>query len=227
MEGVDELAASCKQEIGRLTDQAMNGQLTFEEVFRQRLEIIQPNRKQVRAVGARYIEQIVPWTREVVDALQSLGKNVWIVSGGIQEAVDSFAEHLNIPTKHIRAISLHHDEAGQYAGFDSNNPLTRNGGKAIVLEEISRIDNTDRIVLVGDGATDLEAAGQVARFIAFGAVVRRETVFAAAKFGCESPTMAGLLPLILEKQEIELVRQRPNGSALVAAAENEHGGRLR
>jgi hypothetical protein len=43
----------------------------------------------------------------------------------------------------------------------------------------------------------------VRRFVAFGGVVRREVVFAAAAVSCDAADLAALLPLLLAPDEIE------------------------
>lgn len=49
-EGIDELANYCGKadEVKRLTKEAMQGSMTFQEALRRRLNIIRPSQKQVR-----------------------------------------------------------------------------------------------------------------------------------------------------------------------------------
>ena len=100
---------------------------------------------------------------------------------------------------------MHFDGAGRYAGFDEASPLARAGGKPAVLAALRAPG--ERLALVGDGATDLEAAPAVARFVAFGGVERRESVFARAKATCDVADFAALLPLLCSAEEIESLRE--------------------
>ena len=54
---------------------------------------------------------------------------------------------------------------GEYAGFDENEPTSRTGGKAVVIEFLKTQYNYQKVVLIGDGATDLEAAPPADAFI--------------------------------------------------------------
>ena len=97
-------------------------------------------------------------------------------------------------TLHYRAdhaTVVRFDAAGSYAGFDAASPLARAGGKLDVLRALG-VELRGPLALVGDGATDLEAAPAAARFVAFGGVVRRPAVFAGAAVRAEDPDLAAL-----------------------------------
>jgi hypothetical protein len=55
--------------------------------------------------------------------------------------------------------------------------------------------------------SDLEAAegGALARFVAFGGVVRRPEVFARARIGAEGKDLACLLPLLASEREMRIL----------------------
>lgn len=48
-------------------------------------------------------------------------------------------------------------EDGSYAGFDATEFTSRSGGKAEAVQHIRAAYGLQRVVAVGDGATDLEA----------------------------------------------------------------------
>src|SRR5258706_3830233 len=87
IEGIDELAGSLRQDIGELTRRAMAGELSLESVYGLRLERIRPSRAAVEALGAQYVQHLVPGACELIAALRFLGKRVCIVSGGLAPAV--------------------------------------------------------------------------------------------------------------------------------------------
>ncbi len=216
IEGIEELARGEQfAEIARLTEDAMEGRLPLDAVFARRLELVRPSREQVREIGRLYVERAVPGARELVRALRDLGKRTAIVSGGILPAVRHLAEELGIGEVHAVDVSFALD--GSYAGFDERSPLARAGGKAEVLRNLARTQGAGRLCFVGDGATDLEAAEAAARFIAYGGVVRRESVFARARITCDARDFRALAPLVLAPEEIASLRQRPEHAALVAA----------
>jgi phosphoserine phosphatase len=125
---------------------------------------------------------------------------VCIVSGGLLPAVRHVAEALGIRGEDVRAVDLRFDAAGRYAGFDERSPLARAHGKVAALASLKRPG--ERLAFVGDGATDLEAAGEAERFIAFGGIVRHERVLASARVRCLEPDFRALVPLLFSREEL-------------------------
>ena len=219
IEGIEELAVGREHEIRELTDRAMNGELPLEAVYGERLERIRPNADAVRTIGERYVENLLPNVREIVAALRFLKKRVCIVSGGVLAPVRALASAIGVDEREVDAVALFHDAAGEYAGFDVDSPLARAGGKLAVVTEIASGEGArPPVALVGDGATDLEAAPACARFVAFGGVERRDAIFAAADETCETADFAALLPLLVDASELAQLEGHPEHAALVAIA---------
>ena len=220
IEGIDELARDCKSEVQALTERAMSGSLPLEEAYGARLELIRPTRAELERVAAMYTTEAQPHARELIAALQSLGKRVLVVSGGLLPAVRAFARELGIDAPgDVRAVGLRFDEHGEYAGFDEASPLARSGGKRPVLRAIA--SQSPNIVLIGDGVTDLEAAPEVQRFIAYGGVAARPEVQAAAHVTCTSADLAALVPLLLTTGECDRLRASGSHSTLLEAAASQ------
>jgi len=219
IEGIEELAEERQDEIRELTDRAMNGELPLEAVYGARLEAIQPTASQIAQLGQRYYDHVAPRAAELVAALQFLGKRVCVVSGGLLEPVRDLAARLGIAAEEVDAVDVRHDADGRYAGFDETSPLARAGGKIDVLQHLASGPGArPPIVLIGDGATDLEAAVVCGRFVAYGGVDRREPVFAGADVTCEVHDFAALVPLLLAEDEIEELAGNPDHAPLVRAA---------
>lgn len=195
IEGIEELAAGHRAEVERLTTLAMQGALPLEDVYGRRLDLIRPTEKDVKRIGSRYIERLVPGAVETVRGLQEVGIGVYILSGGLAPAVRVVGRHLGVPETRIAAVELWFDDRGRYTGFDLDSPLARSGGKRIWVE--SRTDLVRPVLLVGDGATDLEARPAVDRFAAFTGVVRRDTVVAEADYVITGPSLEPVLGLAL------------------------------
>lgn len=167
--------AHAYREIEEMTREAMEGLIPVEAVFGRRLKIIRPTRVETESIGALYIETVEPDVREVLAALRQDGRwEVVIVSGGYRQAIYPLAEYLEV--ERVEAVDLHFDEKGGYRGYDIDYPTTRSGGKPEVVRRLRREMDAGRIVMVGDGVSDLEAKPEVDLFVGFGGFVEREKV---------------------------------------------------
>src|SRR5579885_993873 len=89
IEGVDELARLKGKEgrVALLTQKAMDGDLDLADVYGKRLKAIRPTRGQLATIEQLYWDRMVEDAREVVSALQFLGKQIFIISGGLATPV--------------------------------------------------------------------------------------------------------------------------------------------
>ena len=92
IEGIDELARQKGKfdEVKEMTDAAMDGEVHLQTVYDRRLDLLSPTRSEIRELEHQYRETVVPDAGEVIQALQSLGKQIFIVSGGLLAAVRPF-----------------------------------------------------------------------------------------------------------------------------------------
>jgi phosphoserine phosphatase len=194
VEGIDELAQAERAEVAKLTEAAMRGELALEDVYGKRLRIIRPTKQRVEALGRLYVERVVDGAAEVCRALIDAGRDVRVVSGGLQPAVLHLARHLGIPDSRVAAVEIYFDDSGNYAGYDVHSPLARSGGKLALLQawlpELAK-----PVMMVGDGATDLEVKPAVDFFVAYAGVVARPNVIAAADFVIHSRSLSPILSL--------------------------------
>lgn len=205
IEGIDVLADESGHvgAVEALTDGAMTGRQDLANVYEKRLDLVTPSRGQVAAVARAYIRNAVSDASDTVEALHEIGLQVYVVSGGLGEAVSEFAMHLGVPPEHVKAVKPRFDRlSGQwwtedhtqdaYAGFEDG-PLTVTDGKAEVIRELLA-DAKGRSLLVGDGTSDLAAASAVDLFVGFGGVLTRPRVAAEAAAFLEAPSLA---PVVL------------------------------
>ena len=224
IEGIDELARLVRDgrrlagEVAALTERAMAGELALEAVYAQRLELLKPDRGALEALGGLYVERRLPHGEALVRALRALGKRVCIVSGGLLQPVQALARALGVDESEVFAVEAFLDREGRYVGFDDESPCARAGGKLDVARELSSADRGGGVALVGDGATDLEAAPAARRFVAFGGVVRRPAVFERATVTCSAPDLAALAPLLLAPDELEQLAALGGHEALLHAS---------
>ena len=202
IEGIDELArrSDLEAEIAPLTEGAMDGTLSIEDVYARRLEIVRPDRDALEWLGARYIEELVNGAGETIAALQRLGKPVYVVSGGLLQPVTTLAEALAIEPANVRAVEVHLDSAGCYSGFNANSPLVRSDGKAEICSELSARHGP--IAIVGDGVTDLAAKSGGAYVVGFGGVVNRKVMAERADSFVADATLVSTLELLLTDSEL-------------------------
>ena len=111
VEGIDVLAgqAGRSENVKRLTDAAMNGEMDLEDVYGERLAQIHPSRTQVQSLRQVYKDNAVTDAALVIAVLQHLGHETYIVSGGLEDPVREFGISLGIPTDHIRAVGVEYD----------------------------------------------------------------------------------------------------------------------
>lgn len=196
IEGIEVLGAAHHDEIARLTTSAMQGHTALEDVYARRLALARPARRDLDALAEQYVSTLVPDARDVVRALDAEGIDVRIVSGGLRPAVLAVAVALGVPEERVAAVDLQFEEDGSYRGFDASSPLSRSGGKGTVIAAWQPAVPRPSM-LVGDGATDLEARPAVDAFVAFAGVVRRRDVVASADHVIDGPSLAPVVPLAL------------------------------
>ena len=121
IEGVDELLEfadpELRRDIAALTTQAMDGTLPLAEVYESRLSKLAPRREQLDLIGEHYVKHLVPDALATIQALQSLGKHVGIVSGGLLVPVRHLAAHLGVPLDCVHAVPLHFHPDGTARGL--------------------------------------------------------------------------------------------------------------
>ena len=154
----------------------MGGSVLFEVALQARLDLIRPSRAQVDQIAAEGQLHLTPRIAELVARLLELGKRVCLVSGGFRQMIAPVAARLGIDAGCVFANQLLFDDAGAYAGFDATEFTSRSGGKGRAIEHIKNAFGCARVVMIGDGATDLEARPPADIFIGFGGVVEREAV---------------------------------------------------
>ena len=178
IEGIDELARLrgpeiCAQ-VTALTEDAMNGRIRIEEIFGLRLEAIRPTRDDAEAVGRAYVAAVEPTARATIAGLKGQGWTPAIISGGFRQAIRPLADFLGVDR--VEAVDLRFAPDGSYAGYDSGYPSTRSGGKLQIIEGLRSEFRADRVVMVGDGVSDLETRPAVDLFVGFGGYAMRDRV---------------------------------------------------
>ncbi len=204
IEGIDELARAKGDDVFAqvvaLTDAAMNGEVPIIEVFPRRMEMIRPDRELSDAVARLYQETVVPGVAEMIRELKAAGWLPVILSGGFAPLIKPLARDLGID--HVDAVPLYFHEDGSYSGYGTDYPTTRNLGKNEVIREWKNALLPDRVVMMGDGISDMETRPDVDLFVGFGGVVARKKVESGCDYWLADMSDRSRLMGILSEEEM-------------------------
>lgn len=202
IEGIDELANEnhVGTSVQLLTSEAMGKTGINPDLYRERLQLVQPNKLQVDKLGETYYAHRVPDACEVIAIFQRLNKTIYIISAGLAPAVIQFGDFLKIPTSNIFAVDVSFDANDNYQDFDSQSPMTMRDGKRTIVSELKAANG--RVAHIGDGLNDYIAHDLSTRFIGYGGVYYRKNIAADCEFYIKAKSLAAMLPLLLTQQEV-------------------------
>ena len=177
-EGIDVLAAHAGvgEQVAALTRSAMGGNVLFQDALRARLELIHPSRQLVESCLAAHPPQLTPGIAELISTLEQRGTHVYLISGGFVQMIAPLAAQLALPRGRVIANTLLFNHDGSYCGFDEAAFTSRSGGKGVAIAELKKRHGYRPLIMIGDGATDLEARPPADGFIGYGGIVVRENV---------------------------------------------------
>ncbi|CAL9079375.1 unnamed protein product [Musa textilis] len=183
-EGIDELADFCGagKAVAEWTTKAMSGSVPFEEALAARLSLFNPSLSQVKDFLKKRPPRISPGIAELTKKLMAQNIDVYLISGGFRQMINPVALQLGIPLENIFANQLLFGSSGEFVGFEAKEPTSRSVGKATAVQQIRKVHDYKALVMIGDGATDLEAKkpGGADLFICYAGVQMREAVAAKA-----------------------------------------------
>ena len=163
----------------------MEGNTKFDEALSTRLSIMKPSRESILKCLDEHPLQFSPGIERLIDILSERGTSVYLVSGGFRIMIEPLARKLCVGRDHIYANTILFHEAGdnedgkvegEYAGFDSSELTSRDMGKPAALSKIKESGGYDTVVMVGDGATDMQARPPADAFVGYGGVAVRDAV---------------------------------------------------
>jgi phosphoserine phosphatase len=165
-EVIDELAklAGVADEVVKVTEAAMRGEIEFQESFRRRVALLR-GLKETRVRDLLDTIPLVEGAEQLIGTLKMLGYKTAILSGGF----NFFAQHLQtrLGIDYVFANDL--DIVDGVVSGEVRTPIVDGARKAELLREIARLENIslDQVVAVGDGANDLPMLGIAGMGIAF------------------------------------------------------------
>lgn len=165
-EVIDELAARAGvgEEVARLTERAMRGELDFAEALARRVALLEGLDERVLEDVARRLP-LTEGAEHLVGTLKSLGYKTAILSGGFGYFGRHLQERLGIDHLHANELEM---EAGRLTGR-VREPIVDGARKAALLAELARGEGIDlqQVISVGDGANDLPMLSIAGLGIAF------------------------------------------------------------
>ena len=192
--------AGAGAEVARITAAAMSGQIEFAAALDARVKLL-------TGLPERVLEEVrqeitlTAGARELIAALQKLGHQVGIVSGGFIDVIEPLAKELNIDF--IRANKLEIIE-GKLTGRLEGSVIDR-AGKAQALRDFAKISDVEiaETVAIGDGANDIDMLKIAGIGIAFNAKPILQSV---ADISLNTPNLDCALYLMgLSEAEIALI----------------------
>lgn len=178
-------AVDAKKRLHDITNAGMAGRMALRDSLEARLQLASLDRAMVARIAEDLRKRVTPGMASLLRQLRSQGDELHAVSGGFADLLEPVLGDLGFGRSEIHANNfVYVDEC--VAGLDPECPLSRNGGKAEILNRIST--HASITIIIGDGMTDFEAFEQGAadKFIGFGVIAQREVVLAAAEWAGES-----------------------------------------
>jgi D-3-phosphoglycerate dehydrogenase len=164
-----------KKQIVEITNQGMDGSISFRESLERRLSLLSPSRHHLTPLIAELKGSVSESFKRNKEFFQTHADHIYIISNGFKEFIEPIVTEFGIKSENILANEFKFDEGGKVIGFDSENPLSANGGK---VEQLKKLNLPGDVYVIGDGYTDYEIkhAGLANKFYAFTENVTRENV---------------------------------------------------
>jgi phosphoserine phosphatase len=191
-EVIDELArlAGVGEEVAKITESAMRGELNFDESFTRRVGLLKGLPAE-QALALRERIPLSPGAERLFRTLKSRGYYTAILSGGFTFFAESLQARLGIDEFHANELEI---VDGKVTGRVIP-PIMNGTRKAALLQQIAEREKIplEEAVAVGDGANDLPMMQLAGMSIAYRAkpIVRAQADHSIATLGLD-----GLLYLI-------------------------------
>jgi phosphoserine phosphatase len=186
-EVIDELAkaAGAGEEVARITESAMRGEIDFKESLRQRVATLKGLDESVLEEIARTLP-LTEGAERLISTLKRLGFKIAILSGGFSYFGRYLQQRLGVDYVHANELEI---ENGKMTGR-VRGEIVDGARKAYLLRTIADREGIDlkQVIAVGDGANDLPMLDLAGLGIAFHAkpVVKKGAKQAISTLGLDS-----------------------------------------
>ena len=190
--------AGCLDKVRAVTEQAMRGELDFEESLHARVALLAG--LDASALDRVYDDLVLaPGARTLVRTLKRLGYRFAIVSGGFSQVTDRLAAELGIDFAAANELEV---VDGRLTGRITG-PVVDRAGKAEALRRFAAAAGVSEAatVAIGDGANDLDMLSAAGLGIAFNA---KPVVQKAADTAVNVPYLDAIMYLLgISREEVE------------------------
>lgn len=193
------------ERLEKLTNQGMEGTISFRESLQQRLALLEANQKHLPQLIETLKKKISPSFVRNEAFFKENREDIYIISNGFREFIVPIVKELGIKEENVFANTFEIDENGKITGFDRDNVLSSNGGKVSTLKTL---DLKGDVYMIGDGYTDYEvkAAGFANKFYAFTENIERGSILEKADH--ITPSMDEFLYLFKMNKAISYPKNR-------------------
>lgn len=190
--------AGCEEEVRRVTEAAMRGELDFEESLRARVALLAGLPASVLD-DVRSAVRLTPGARTLCRTLKRLGYRIALVSGGFGEVIAPLAAELGVDYMVANELEVHEGVlTGEVSG-----PVVDRQGKAEALRRFADHSGIplEQTVAIGDGANDVDMISLAGLGIAFNA---KPALRAAADTSVNVPYLDAVLHVLgITREEVE------------------------
>lgn len=139
------------QKIEDLTNKGIEGEISFTDGLRKRLELIQPHRDHLEPLVSRLRRKVSTSIKRNKEFFRDHKEQLFVVSAGFKEFIIPIVAEFGIPEDRVYANTFVYDDKGTIVGFDDENLLSLPDGKRAQLKAM---DLEGEVFVIGDGYSD-------------------------------------------------------------------------
>jgi len=164
--------------IKMITNQAMNGEISFDKALNQRIKLLNAHKGHIELVIKQIKNNISTSFLKNKSYLKKNSENCFIVSGGFKEIIYPIVKSFGFKKENIYANEFIYDKEN-IISIDKKNPLSKDLGKVKIADNIKGNN-----IIIGDGYTDYEIKkyGKAILFIQFIENINRNKLNSKANF---------------------------------------------
>lgn len=162
------------EEIKRITEETMNGSVSFDSVFKQKLEILSPTVEELYDLGKYYLHYIIAGMPDLLEKLQREWHTLGIITYNYDIPAKIVAEYLQIPLDYVFGNTVLNQTG--IVSIDPHSLLLSEDGKVEIIRKLRQEFPDACFIFVGDSVGDMKTKVVADMFIGCGIVCRREKV---------------------------------------------------